>query len=200
MTREAFKRALAAGLSGLPARDIEERVNFYCEMIDDRMEEGLSEEAAVGELGPLSDIVSEIIAQTPLFYIVKDKVKPKRRLGTWEIVLLVVGAPLWLSLFAAAFAVMLSLYAVLWSLVVCVWAVFASLAACAPASALLGISLACGGHLPAGIAAFGVGLACAGLSLFWLLACNAATSGVLRLTGKIALGIKKCFVRGEGAK
>ena len=198
MTKEEFKRALSAALSGLPAQDVAERVNFYSEMIDDRMEEGFSEEAAVGEMGPISDIVSEIIAQTPLMHIVKDKIKPKRRLGAWEIVLLILGAPIWLSLIISAFAVFLSLYVSLWSLIVSLWASFASLAACAPAALLLGIGFACGGHLLSGIAVFGAGLVCAGLSIFMLLACKSATKGVLVLTGKIALGIKKCFIKGEG--
>ena len=39
MTKQEFLAELRRGLSGLPQNDIEERLNFYSEMIDDRMEE-----------------------------------------------------------------------------------------------------------------------------------------------------------------
>lgn len=47
MNKQEFLVKLRKGLSGLPKEDIEERLTFYSEMIDDRMEEGLSEEEAV---------------------------------------------------------------------------------------------------------------------------------------------------------
>ena len=42
MTKNEFLEQLRRGLSGLPMEDIDERLNFYSEMIDDRIEEGLS--------------------------------------------------------------------------------------------------------------------------------------------------------------
>ena len=47
MNKEEFIAELKDGLSGLPQNDIDERVLFYTEMIDDRMEEGMSEEEAI---------------------------------------------------------------------------------------------------------------------------------------------------------
>ena len=47
MGKQEFLAQLRKGLQGLPQEDIEERLTFYSEMIDDRMEEGLSEEEAV---------------------------------------------------------------------------------------------------------------------------------------------------------
>lgn len=57
MNKQEFLAALAEGLTGLPQADVEERLAFYGEMIDDRMEEGLTEEEAVKEAGPVQDIV-----------------------------------------------------------------------------------------------------------------------------------------------
>ena len=42
MSKQAFLARLRKELSGLPKDDIEERLAFYEEMIDDRTEEGLS--------------------------------------------------------------------------------------------------------------------------------------------------------------
>ena len=51
MTKREFLAQLRKGLSGLPQDDIEERLTFYGEMIEDRKEEGLSEEEAVSAVG-----------------------------------------------------------------------------------------------------------------------------------------------------
>ena len=44
MNKQEFFEQLRKGLSGLPKDDIEERLTFYKEMIEDRIEDGLSEE------------------------------------------------------------------------------------------------------------------------------------------------------------
>ena len=46
MSKQEFLEQLRRGLPGLPREDIEERLKFYSEMLEDRMEEGLSEEEA----------------------------------------------------------------------------------------------------------------------------------------------------------
>ena len=130
MERLDFLLQLRERLSCLPQSDTEERLTFYNEMIDDLMEEGLSEQEAVAQIGNVNEIASQILQDTPLSTLVKERIKPKKRLKPWQILLLAVGSPLWVSLLTAAFAVGISLYAVLWVLVICLWAVFASVAAC----------------------------------------------------------------------
>ena len=48
---------------------------------------------------------------------------PKRPLRAWEIVLIILGSPLWLPLLVAGAAIVISVYAVIWSLVIALWAV-----------------------------------------------------------------------------
>ena len=93
MNKEEFIAELKDGLSGLPQNDIDERVLFYTEMIDDRMEEGMSEEEAISGIGSVEEIVSQIISEVPLTKIVKKRITPDRALRTWEIVLIVLGSP-----------------------------------------------------------------------------------------------------------
>ena len=54
---------------------IEERLEFYSEMIDDRIEEGKSEFEAVREIGDVDEVVSQIASETPLYRLVKEKAK-----------------------------------------------------------------------------------------------------------------------------
>lgn len=196
MTKLKFLFTLRDKLSGLSQEDVEERLGFYSEMIEDRMEEGLAEDEAVAAVGSVDEIAAQIIADIPR---TKERVKPKRQLRAWEIVLLVLGSPVWASLLIAVFAIGFSLYAVLWSVIISLWAVFGSVAACAFAGIFSGIVFAISKyHLP-GIGMISAGIVCAGLSIFLFYGCKAATKGTLYLAKKIALGIKNCFVQKEEA-
>ncbi len=199
MNKQEFISALRARLNGMPEQDTAERIDFYVEMIDDRMEEGLSEEEAIAKLGSVDTIASQIIADIPLSKIAKEKLKSKRRIKAWEIVLLVLGSPIWLSLLIVALAVVLSLYVILWSLIASVWAVFASFCACALGGIAVGVIFICFSNVPSGIATIGAAIACAGLSIFLFFGAYASTKGAVLLTKKIALGIKKCFIKKENA-
>ena len=197
MTKQEFISELESKLAGLPYKEASERIGFYSEMIDDRIEEGLSEEEAVADIGTADEIASQIVSEIPLTKLVTNKVKPKRRLKTWEIVLIAAGSPIWIALLAAAFAVIISLYAALWSLVVCAWAVFASLAACAPAGILLCVFFMASGNIAAGLAMLGAGLVCGGLGIFAFTGGKYSTVGAVALTKTVILGIKRCFVKKE---
>lgn len=199
MTKREFLDELKKGLLGIPEEDITRSIEFYSEMIDDRIEDGKTEEEAVAEIGTVKEAVSQILSEIPISKLIKEKVKKRRKLGALEIVLLVLGSPIWISLLAAAFAVILAVYVVIWSVIVSLWAVFASLAACVLGGITAGIIFICTGNLLMGLAMIAASLVCAGLSIFSFFGCKAATKGVLILTKKIALGIKNCFVKKEEA-
>ena len=197
MERLDFLLQLRERLSCLPQGDMEDRLTFYNEMIDDLMEEGLSEQEAVAQIGNVDEIASQILQDTPLSTLVKERIKPKQRMKPWQIVLLAVGSPLWFSLLMAALAVGISLYAVLWVLVICLWAVFAAVAACALGGLAGGGIFAASGNRLAGIATIGAAIVCAGVSIFLFCGCKAATKGAARLTGKIISATKRCFMKKE---
>ena len=197
MLKNEFMEQLRSRLVGLPSQEVEERLGFYSEMIDDRIEDGLTEEEAVADVGSVDSIAEQIIADIPLIKIAEEKIRPKRRLAFWEILLLVLGSPIWLSLLVAALSVVLSLYVVLWSLVATLWSVFAAITACAPGGIAAGVIFMIGGSAASGIAMMGAGLVCAGIAILLFFCCMAATKGTVRLTRLIALGIKKIIVGGE---
>lgn len=197
MRKQDFLSQLRKELTGLPQHDIEECVTFYREMIEDRMEEGLSEEEAVSSVGPVAEIVTQTVADTPLTKIARERISPKRQMKAWEILLLVLGSPIWFSLGIAAVAVVFSLYISMWSVIVSLWAVFGSLAACALSGIAAGILFACHGNTLSGTAIVGMGILCAGLSIIMFCGCNAATKGIVLLTKKSALWTKHRFMKKE---
>ncbi len=197
MTKREFIAQLREKLSGLPQADIEERVIFYSEMIDDRIEDGLSEEDAIAELGSIDEIASQIISDTPLSKIVKEKLKSKKRRKAGEIALIAIGSPIWFSLLIALIAVILSLYVSLWAVIISLWAAFASFIGGALMGVASGIILIISGSTHAGILLIGAAIALVGWAILMFFACRAATKGIIFLTKKITLFIKNCFVRKE---
>ena len=190
MNKQEFLGALKKRLSGLPKDEIEERLAFYGEMIDDRTEDGRTEEEAVAEIGGADEIAAQIIADIPLTRLVKERIKPKRRLKTWEIVLIVLCSPIWLSLAIAAAAVFFSMYIVLCALIVALWSVFVSLIAGAIAAVPACIVMFAHGNAASGLAVLSGGLILAGLCIFTGYGCKAATANIFVLT-------KKCFIKKE---
>lgn len=195
MTKLQFLLSLHNKLSGLPQNEIEERLNFYSEMIEDRIEDGLSEEEAVSEIGTVDEIAEQIVSDIPLTKIAKEKIKPKRRIKAWEIILLILGAPLWLSILIAIFAVVFSLYLSLWAVIVSLWASFVAVIGSALGGIMSGIVLGIYKNALTGVALISAGLVCIGLSILFFYGCKVATKGILLLTKKIILAFKKSFIK-----
>ena len=197
MNKEKFLDELRNRLSGLPQEDIEERIAFYEEMIDDRMEDGVSEEEAVSRIGSVENIARQIMSEIPLTKLVKEKISPKRSLKAWEIILLVLGSPVWIPLIIAAIAVLLALYVVMWAVVICFYAVDVSFVAGTLACIVgLFVSLMVG-NLAVALFSLGAGLALAGLTILMSFVCIGITKAVIKLTGWMLLRIKISFVGRE---
>ena len=196
MTKSRFLSLLSAGLSGrMSEGEINEHINFYTEAIDDRMEEGLSEEDAVSDMGDIDRIISDIVGEPLPAKAIKGK--KRKKFKTWEVVLLILGSPLWIALLAAAFAIIIALLCSLWAVVVSMWAVFVSFAACSFGGLFAGgIFIVEGYGLPS-FAMIGCSIFLAGLSIFAFFGCRALTKCSARLTSKTFTGIKKLFSNKE---
>ena len=63
MTREVFLKDLNCALSGLEAEEVDSILAYYSEMIDDRMEAGMTEEDAVNAMEPVDTIASRVLSE-----------------------------------------------------------------------------------------------------------------------------------------
>ncbi len=196
MNKQQFLTAIRDRLNGLPQSEIQKYLDYYSEMIDDRMEEGLSEEAAVSSMESVEDIASQILMDTPLPKLVKAKVNPGRSFKAWEVVLIILGFPLWFPLLVAASAVIFSVYIVLWSVVLVLYAVDLVFAAAAVSCITAGTVTIFSGMLSYAVLALGIGLVCAGIAILLFFAFNKVTLGIVAL-GKIFIRwIKSLFIKG----
>ena len=192
MTKQQFLSELRSKLQGLPPADIDERISFYEEMINDRIDEGESEESAVAEIGNVDDVVMDIAKDTPLVKLVKEKIKPKRRIKAWEIVLLVLGFPLWFPLLIAALVLIMVFWILVWVFVIVTYAVEIALAASSVAGVVSFFAYFMNGEM--NYTAIGASIMCAGAAILFVFACIGATKGSIALTKGIITGIKKILI------
>lgn len=212
MTKAVFMRNLSDRLvSVTPERispsDAMRSLDYYEEMIDDRMEDGMSEEEAVAAVGHPDDVFFAILAALPAAPQPRTGPAPsaevpataKKKTSPWLIALLIVSSPVWVSLLIAAAAILFSLYVVLWAVVVSFWAVFVSLAASGVLLTLSSVPLWMGEGLSAAMASLGMGLAAAGLAILFFFLSLALTRLAARLTASGIRGTASLFKRKESA-
>ena len=184
MRKVEFLEALKARLWALPEADIQCSLDYYSEMIDDRMEDGLTEEEAVAAIGNLGEIVQQILGETPRPPVVVEPVKKEKpakdNTKIWLIILLILASPVLISLAASAAATVLSVYVSLWTVVIVLYAGFLALAV-SSAGCIVGSFFMVGG-IAGGIVAWGAALVCAGLAILLLLLANLAAKGMVMLT------------------
>lgn len=197
MNKNEFLTALKAGLDGLPQGDIDNSVEYYAEMIDDRMEDGLTEQEAVAAVGDLDTIIRQILGDASLTTLVRVRAKRARALTAWEIILLILGAPVWLPLGIAAVSVAAALYVVLWAIILSLYAVDLSLAAAWLCFWINIFMCIASGNPTAAVFSFGIGLACAGLAVLFFFGFNQVTKGLVSLSKKLMRKIKVSFIKKE---
>ena len=196
MKKQEFLKKLRASLRGLPKAEIEERISFFSEMIDDRIDEGLSEEAAVASVAKAEK--AECDGKKKSKTAEKNESTPKRLRG-WELAVIICGSPIWLSLAIAALAVTISLIAALFAVTVSLWAVFVAFAASTPAALIIGLVQMFTGATLAGVVMFSGACVLFGLAIFSFFGCLYLTKYIATLIKKIIKSIVVIKIE-EGGK
>ena len=196
MNKQEFLEDLRRRLAGLPSQEIEKSVSYFSEMLDDRIEDGMTEEEAVGTMEDLDEIVEQIFCDTPLPKLIKGRMEPRRRWTIVGIVLVILGSPIWLSLLIAAAAVLLSVYIVVWAVIISLFAVVVSFVL----SGLLALVLV-PLHAASGLAGclflIGSGLVLLGLGVLLFFPILEVSRQLVRFTGWLLRKIKSLFIRKE---
>lgn len=195
MTKEEFINELRNKLVGLPKEELENRLNYYEEMIEDRMDEGKTEEEAVTEIGNVDDIAKQITDETPLITLVKEQTKPKRSLKVWEIVLLFLGFPLWFPLVLTGLILCFVAYLLIWVFVIVSYSIEFSFAVASIAS-LVGFLIYLGNG-EVNLIALGLTIMCLGVAILFVFVCIAITKMTIKLSKTVLLKIKSAIIRKE---
>lgn len=194
MSKLEFIRALRGALGQMPPEERETQIAYYEELIDDMCEDGMSEEEAVAHLGDPAAVAQELLSQLPLSTLVKTGMRPKGGWTALTIILLVLGAPVWLPLLISALVIVLSLLLVLWVLVLVYAVVVLALGVSAVASLAA---------VPFGIVSFpllpalGAALVCGGLCVLLALGLPPLCRAAGRFCAWMFKKIKSLFIKKE---
>ena len=197
MNKAEFISRLKRKLSEAPEINAEECLQFYEELIDDKIEEGKTEEIAIFEIGSIDEVYAKILENASLYKMDDVKISEKRKIQRWEIALIIVGSPIWFSLIIAAISVVFSLYVSLWSVVVAAWAVFVAFAVTSPVSAVIGGIYIFEGYSLFGFNLIACALVLAGLSIFVFCGALYASKGAAIFVKKSIIYLKKFSKKGE---
>ena len=195
MTKTEFLDEIKKNLVGLSDEDIARSLDYYSEMIDDRIEDGTPEDEAVAELGTPEAAAKEILMDMPIAKVVKAKIKKERKLSGGEIALIIIGAPLWIPILIALFAVVFAVFITLWAVLVSLYAVVLALAFSGLACVGYGIFTLITGAPSAGLFSLGAGAASVGVGSLLLIGTLYASKGLVWICKKFGIATKKLFIR-----
>lgn len=164
MNRQTFLDGLRSALNQLPADEIEKTLSYYGEIIDDRIEDGMSEDEAVASMEPIEVLASRVINDAPPMNKAVRKAKASGiPTGVW-VVLTIIGFPIWFPLLIAIFAVLFSVFVALIAIIVALFAVVIGLGLGGIVTVITGIAA---GWLtgPVALLMIGAGLLITGLAI-----------------------------------
>lgn len=212
MTENEFLAGLRRSLSGLSEEDIRKSEEYCREIISDAVEDGMNENdmgcrfvqhrhdrersaRSVAAIGSPSDAAKQILMEAPLTKVLAAKVKPQRRLRTWEILLLVLGAPIWLSLLLTAAVLFFGIYIVLWSVVVAVYATVLALVLSSPICFVSGIVSLFMGRFVECLILLAVAFVAAGAAILLFVGAGYVAKGVAFIGKKLIRGLKTLIIK-----
>lgn len=181
-------QALEKRLGDLSAEERAQALEFCAEGIDDRMEDGRSEEEAVAALGSVEDVARDLLADRPLKDVVRERVR--REGGAGNVVLLIFASPFLLAFFAVG----LSVYAALWAAMISIYAAVVALLIAGAACALGGVALMFLQGIAVGLCSSGAGLVAFALGLWLIAPTKIAGKGMWQLTKAFGHSCKRLIV------
>jgi uncharacterized membrane protein len=199
MNRSEFLTELDLRLTSLPQAEREKSLAYYDEIINDRIEDGMTEEQAVSCLGETRKIAEQIIMDTPMSVLVGTKVKRKKP-GILVIILLVLGFPLWFPLLISAAVVVLSIYISIWSVNIGLWASVAGFGAGTIGALIVTVVSLFTAGFGDRLLSLGGALACAGLAVLMFYVSLAVSKFLINITVKAWRRLKMSFAVKEGEK
>ena len=218
MNKQEFISSLRSELSAFPSQEVEERLSFYSEMIDDRMEEGLSEEDAVAGVGSVDKIAAQIaeeISQDNTNAEPEESEKPKAEENPqgkadnadqkakqddidWRSVWAKVR-PVLKTCLSVFFAIMVfAVYAAIVSVAFALWTAVFALGASSIGCLFLAIVSAFIPNAASAFALIGISLICAGLSIIGFIFLKRVTVDVFTFTKKAVKSIGNSLKAKEG--
>ena len=199
MNKQEFLIELKQHLKGIAPEDISGSIEYYSEMIDDAVEDGMTEEEAVASLGDMDEIERQLrsrgekTAKTPPepeVSVMPEPVPERKNSGkTAVIILLIVCIPVIIGLLSAAAGIYLGM----WGTVIGFYA--AAVGMGISGAALIISSPFVQTALPEILVQFGIGMVLLSVSAPFFMLCNLLSKGLVELL-KLIIRLIQNFFKG----
>lgn len=197
MKKEEFLISLDRALKRLPEQDKQEILDYYKEIIEDKIESGQDESEAVSSVDSIEEIVNQVITEGVEKSDVEMVTPEKKKTDKRQLIILIVGSPLWVPLTLAAISIIFAAYICAWAGVFSMAVTEAALTICAPASAILAIVNMCMGDVALGFIVLGISFSASGIALIAFLPCIKLVAYSVKLTKKSMLKLVNVTVGGR---
>lgn len=123
MTKKTFVDQLEKRLKKYDNIDRKEIINYYNELIEDRIENGENEEDVIVSLGSIDMIIANLTGEKQ----VEPKiVEREKKISTPKVICLIVLSPLWFVMLITLFSLLIALVSTLFAIAVSLLSVFFS--------------------------------------------------------------------------
>lgn len=203
MNRVELLEKMTHQLRRFSEEEVKRLVTFYDEMVQDRMEDGMTEEEAVASIGKIEDAVEAAMYDVSLPTLMKTRVRESREMAPNRVlwmVLVILGFPIWFPLIMAFAVVILTIYLSIWITIASLFLVEISLAAAGTLGLFAGFMNIFVVSVPSGLFLTGMSLVCCALALLFFKPLLFLTRQLASATVSIARKVKSLFIRKEVQK
>lgn len=194
MNKKDFIGALTDRLGEIPQAELERSVEYYSEMIDDRIEDGMSEEEAVAQIGSVDDAVSEVLSGISLPKLIKNKASRHKSSSAAQTVLAVLTFPIWFPIMLTAIILFITFFILIITLVIALSTIPFSFGISALAALIGFVVLLFTARGPSASLLLGGGLVCLGIFLLVCPAFTVTVKAIFRICKRFVLWIKSLFI------
>lgn len=197
MNKQDFLNVLGERLASLPKNEVDKSIAYYNEMIDDRVEDGMTEEEAINALGNIRIVAESIMYDMSIPALMKAKVtqsKGRAPSKTVWLTMMILGSPLWFPLLIALAAVAIALYVSVWSIIISLYAVVLSFGIACVAGIIGGIARIFMTSMPLGLCIIGMALVSGALCLFLYKPILQITTRLIKFTADSTRKIKALII------
>ncbi len=193
MNKLQFLDELEKQLSKLPDTERKKSLGYYAEMIDDRIEDGMSEEEAVLALGNIDEIVKIILLDTSFPSLIKAKIKHKPDSQIYHNLFIILGFPLWFPILVSLLLLTFSVYILIGVCIITLWSAVISLIL----GGLFAAVVSCyqfPSNLASGLFLFGGSIFCIGLGVSAFFGTKFLSKKLVQSTGSFTYFIKSLLI------
>lgn len=188
MSKAEFLNKLAFCLQKMNASERNKFLTYYDEMISDYVENGIAEEDAVIKIGDPKIIAEELLADHG-----SVKLNLPSTGSRWlNIILTIIGFPLWGSVLLAAILMVFSVYLIIWCVPIATGAGFVGFFTTSIIG-IVGCPFVMIKSFPVGIIQLGTGIASVGISLLLGFATISLSKKIIIVTKNLNIKLVKLF-------